>query len=324
MTSVESGDRDAIELLDFEPKQDDFAEQVLRGMSRDPKTIPSKFFYDEKGSHLFDAICELPEYYPTRTEMKIMQDSLPQMVETIGSEVQLIEFGSGSSAKTRMLLEAMRDPVAYVPIEISRSHLLDSSEQIAALHPNLNVLPICADYMQDLMLPELGEAKRRVIYFPGSTIGNLTRDVARGFLSRMANMAGAEGGLLIGVDLRKSPDILIPAYNDRQGVTAEFNLNLIDRIARELDSDIDRSNFEHQAIWNDVDSRIEMHLVSKRSQVFQIAGHSFAMTKDESILTEYSHKYTLEGFDDLVEGWQLEQLWTDENAWFAVLWMKTL
>lgn len=321
MSSMNPLDREGLKMLDCEPKQDDFAEQVLQGMSRTPKSIPSKFFYDEKGSHLFDAICELPEYYPTRTEMSIMEASLGDMAETIGTDVQLIEFGSGSSAKTRMLLEAMRDPVAYVPIEISRAHLLDSSEQIAAIHPKLDVLPICADYMQDLTLPTLGSALRRVIYFPGSTIGNLTRDAAGGFLSRMANMAGSDGGLLIGIDLRKSPDVLIPAYNDSQGVTAAFNLNLIDRIARELDSNISRHDFEHQAVWNEEDSRIEMHLVSKRSHVFQISGQSFAMTKGEHILTEYSHKYTLEMFDELASGWKRQRVWTDEREWFAVLWM---
>lgn len=323
MSSVDSGGREGLELLDFEPKQDDFAEQVRVGLSRKPKTLPSKFFYDEKGSHLFDAICELPEYYPTRTEMRIMKTALPQMVEAMGRAVQLIEFGSGSSAKTRMLLDHMHKPVAYVPIEISRAHLLDSSRQIAALHPDLAVLPICADYMQDLILPPLGEAKRRVIYFPGSTIGNLDREAARVFLRRMANMAGPQGGLLIGIDLRKSPDVLIPAYNDSQHVTAAFNLNLIDRIARELDSDIDRRNFEHQAIWNDADSRMEMHLISRRSQIFHMAGQAFALAKDERIITEYSHKYTLEMFDELAEGWQRQQVWTDPNAWFAVLWMTT-
>lgn len=322
MSLAAEGER-TLMLIDHEPQAGDFLAEVLAGFTQSPRRLPCKYFYDHKGSLLFDAICELPEYYPTRTELGVMREHLAEMADVIGPRVQLVEFGSGSSLKTRLLLRRLREPGAYVPIEISRTHLLASARRLARQFPRLAVTPVCADYTQDLSLPELGPVQRRVIYFPGSTIGNFTRAEAAQFLARLATLAGPAGGLLIGVDLRKSPDVLLPAYNDAQGVTAEFNLNLLDRIHSELDSDIDRHNFRHEAIWNDADSRIEMHLVSLCDHDIRLAGQRFHLAAGERLITEYSHKYALDDFEQLAAPWRVQRVWSDPQSWFAVLWMTT-
>lgn len=306
---------------DDEPQTDDFLEQALHGLQQNPPTLPSKFFYDRRGSELFDRICELPEYYPTRTEISILQKHIPDIARTIGPKVQLVEPGSGSAVKIRLLLDHLQQVVSYVPLEISRSHLLASAKDIAQAYPGLKVLPICADYMQPVQLPPLDEARRRVLFFPGSTLGNLPGQLATQLLERMARMAGEDGGLLIGIDLRKSLDVLIPAYNDSQGITAAFNLNMLHRLHNELGSDVNPEQFHHEAIWNDDASRIEMHLVSNRNQSFTLGGRQFTFAEGDRIVTEYSHKYTLDAFEMLAPDWQLKQVWQDDRHWFAVMWL---
>ena len=308
-----------LELLDLEPRTDDLLAEVLAGLNEEPKLLPCKFFYDKRGSELFDAICELPEYYPTRTEMAIMADHVADMAARIGPDVLVVELGSGSSVKTHQLLDALDRPVGYVPIDISRQHLLESAHRINAAFPDVEVLPVCADYSQEFDLPEPNrEPRRRVVYFPGSTIGNFHRPEARRFLSRIADLAGPNGMLLIGVDLRKSPEVLIPAYDDAQGVTAAFNLNLLERINRETDADFDPEAYGHQAVWNDDESRIEMHLVANTDQVVRIGGRMFTLGRGESIRTECSYKHTIEGFARLASGFDVERVWTDDAGLFSV------
>lgn len=308
-----------LELLDLEPRTDDLLAEVLAGLNEEPKLLPCKFFYDKRGSELFDAICELPEYYPTRTEMAIMADHVADMAAMIGPEALVIELGSGSSVKTHQLLDALDRPTGYVPIDISREHLLESAHRINAAFPGVEVLPVCADYLQDFDVPEpRREPRRRVVYFPGSTIGNFHRPEARRFLRRIAELAGPGGMLLIGVDLRKQRDVLIPAYDDAQGVTAEFNLNLLRRINRETDADFDLGAYEHRAVWDDEESRIEMHLVARSDQIVRLGGRMFTLGRGESIRTECSYKHTLAGFARLASGFAVDRVWTDGDARFSV------
>ncbi len=323
-----------LQLLDLEPQTDDLLAEVLAGLNEEPKLLPCKLLYDKRGSLLFDEICELPEYYPTRTEMAIMAEHVDDMAAMIGPDALLIELGSGSSLKTHRLLEALDRPAGYVPIDISRDHLLASAHRINAAYPGLEVLPVCADYLQNFEVPEpTRPARRRVVYFPGSTIGNFHRPEARQFLGRIADLAGGSGPgglgsggsgsggggmLLIGVDLRKSPAVLIPAYDDAQGVTAAFNLNLLERVNRETGADFDPAAYDHCAVWNDDQSRIEMHLVARSNQTIRIAGRMFTLGAGESIRTECSYKHTLEGFADLAPDFNVERVWTDADRLFSV------
>ena len=308
-------------LHDCAPRLGDFYNEVVEGLSQDRKTLPCKFFYDERGSQLFDRICELPEYYPTRTEAAIMREHGPAMAAALGPHVRLVEYGSGSSSKTRILLDHLPCPAAYVPMDISREHLMRSAADLAAAYPYIEVLPVCADYTQPFTLP-LGHqtAARTAVYFPGSTIGNFHPAQAERFLSDMAQAAGADGGLLIGVDLRKSPTVLEPAYNDRRRVTAAFNLNLLHRINRELDGDFDVEQWEHWAYYNERAGRIEMHLLSLREQTVRIGAETFNFAADETIWTECSYKYSLEGFAARAgrAGWDVAQVWTDSERRFSV------
>jgi dimethylhistidine N-methyltransferase len=306
---------------DLGPDHSSFLEDVLSGLSRPRKEIPSKYLYDERGSQLFDAICELEEYYPTRTEIKIMNQNAPEMADLIGPRVLLIEYGSGSSTKTPILLKRLHRPAGYVPIDISRHHLLSSARRLKDLFPDLKILPVCADYTVPFDLPKIDEpVNRRVVYYPGSTIGNFHPWEAADFLRQIAEVCGGGGGLLLGVDLQKSRDILIPAYNDGAGVTAAFNLNLLERINRELGADFDVEQFEHRAIYNEEHARIEMHLISTKRQTVSIGDRKFALEAGESILTEYSYKYGIEGFAELAgsAGFNIEQVWTDEEQLFSV------
>ena len=308
---------------DESPRPDDVAAEALAGLRAQPKTLPCKLLYDRRGSELFDAICELPEYYPTRTEAGIMQAHVDAMAQKIGDRALLIELGSGSSMKTRILLDHLRDQTAglagYVPIDISREHLLASAQRIAAQYPALEVLPVCADYMRDFDVPTPRTApKRRVAYFPGSTIGNFHEPEARDFLARLADLVGPGGGLLIGVDLRKSPDVLIPAYNDAQGVTAAFNLNILHRLNREASADFEVDAFAHEAVWNDQMGRMEMHLVSRRAQTAHVAGEAVRFEEGESIRTECSYKHTQARFAQLAERFTVDTVWTDADGLFSV------
>lgn len=298
-----------------------FLSDVLTGLSRSQKVLPSKYFYDEAGSQLFDEICDLEEYYPTRTEMKIMQDNLADIVRCIGPEALLIEYGSGSSLKTRILLEHLEKLAGYVPIDISRDYLYACAAQLQKDFPHIVVLPLHADYSTTVTLPRVASnIARRVIYFPGSTIGNFKPEEAIAFLERVSLLADQGGGLLIGVDLKKDEAILEAAYNDARGITAAFNLNLLKRINTELGADIDLSQFRHHALYNDEAGRIEMHLVSETNQIVTIDGQQFSFESNETIHTENSYKYTLAEFAALGKeaGLKVRRVWTDANCLFSV------
>lgn len=300
----------------------DFRESVVQGLDAPSRNLPSKFFYDEIGSALFDRICELDEYYPTRTESQIMVTHAAAMASKIGDEVRLIEYGSGSSLKTRVLLDHLADPITYVPVDISAGHLIRTADQLASEYPRIEVTPIVADFTKKFALPEpkVG-TNRNCIYFPGSTIGNFSPWSAVELLDSMAEIAGPEGGMLIGFDLQKDIDVLERAYNDAKGVTAQFNKNLLQRINRELGADFDLAQFEHLAFYNRPAARIEMHLVSQCEQSVTIGCERFQFGWGESIVTEYSHKYTVEGFAELASeaSWRCEDVWTDPNRHFAVM-----
>jgi L-histidine Nalpha-methyltransferase len=310
----------------YEHTNDDFLTCVLDGLALRQKRIPSKFFYDEKGSQIFDAICDLPEYYPTRTELGLLRDHAGDIADLIGRRATLVEFGSGSSQKVGFLLDALIEPAAYVPVDISREHLFASSKVLAENYPDLTVIPVCADYTRPFELPAIVGESARAGFFPGSTIGNFTRDQAAGFLRTVAGDLGAGSGLLIGVDLRKDDAILRAAYNDSAGVTAAFNLNLLTRINRELGGDFDVGAFVHEARWLDEAGRIEMHLISRLDQTVHIDGYDFDFAAGESIHTEDSHKYTIDGFQALAAtaGWRAEAVWNDADMLFSVHFLRAV
>ena len=298
-----------------------FLSDVLVGLRGEQKTLPCKYLYDERGSRLFEDICELAEYYPTRTELGIMDTSVHDMAKHLGEAVLLIEYGSGNSRKTRLLLDAMRAPVGYVPIDISREILKESASAIEKRFPGLEVFPICADYLMPLNIPEPGvPVARRMVYFPGSTIGNFEPDEALGFLKRVASQVGQGGGILIGVDLKKDSDVLTRAYDDGEGVTAAFNRNLLARINRELGSDFPEQNFRHAAVWNEDQGRIEMHLIAAEACAVTFGSVSIAFYAGESIVTEYAYKYEVEQFQSLASkaGFTPQALWTDPRNMFSV------
>lgn len=310
-----------------EPTQNDFLRDVINGLSNDQKTLPCKYFYDARGSRLFDQICELEEYYPTRTEMAIMTDFIEEIGASLGPHCRLVEFGSGSSVKIRMILDHMEATEEYIPIEISREHMESSVRKLQEEYPDLRIRPICADYLEEWHLPERSaEMARQVFYFPGSTIGNFDQSTALEFLRRIVSEAEQGDLLLIGVDRKKDPEVLHAAYNDADGVTAAFNMNLLERINRELDGDFDLSHFYHEAIYNADAGRVEMHLVSKRAQKVSISGHRFEFEKGESIHTESSHKYHPEEFLAMAEeaGFRKDSFWTDARQWFSLFCLKVV
>ncbi len=295
--------------------------EILDGLLETPKRIASKYFYDARGSELFEAICELPEYYPTRTESAILGKHAHEMAERIGPNAIVIEFGSGSSTKTRILLDALLTPKAYIPVDISEELLLTSAAQLRMDYPDLIVEPVHADYTSKFSLPEIAQHAGRVIaFFPGSTIGNFEPQKATKFLKLIATLVGEHGALLIGVDLRKSIEILEPAYNDRQGITAKFNLNVIARLRRELATDLSEADFEHYAFFNSEESRIEMHLIAKRDFRASIAKQHIVFRKGEHVITEYSYKYSLEAFNALASdaGFAPSEVWKDSDDLFSV------
>jgi dimethylhistidine N-methyltransferase len=315
-----------VALLDLEPARSDFLEQAIAGLSGSPRTLPSKFFYDERGSDLFQEICELPEYYVTRTETEILRRYMPEMAASIGENVEIVGFGTGAGIKTRMLLQQLENPIAYVPVDISKQRLRESAEALAREMPSLEVLPVCADYLQSIRLPiPTRKPEHIAVFFPGSTIGNMEPDVARDFLRRVARLCGHSGGLIIGVDLQKPRDILEAAYNDRAGVTARFNLNMLVRANRELGADFDLERWQHRAIYNEKESRIEMHLLSKGAQTVRLGGRRFQFGDGEKIITEFSYKHTIEGFTALAAtaGFLPPRTWTDEKKYFAVFHFTT-
>lgn len=299
---------------------DDLSE-IIEGLSRKQKALSPKFFYDEQGSKLFDAICELPEYYPTRTELSIMQAHLNEIVDLVGPQASLIEFGSGSSLKTHMLLRQLDRLAAYVPVDISREHLLAAADSIAADYPDIEVWPVLADFMQPFELPNPSVMPlRNIVYFPGSTIGNFSPEEAHRLLQVMHLEAGEDGALLIGVDLQKGKDFIELAYNDSAGVTAEFNLNMLTRINREFGANFNVDLFRHRAVYNEQHGRVEMYLVSQCEQIVRLDGGTFRFQKGEALLTEYSHKYTLEQFAAIANraGFIVHTVWMDPDQLFSV------
>lgn len=303
------------------PKRDTFMDDVIEGLSRPRKELSCKYFYDERGSALFDEICDLEAYYPTRTELGIMRECSRQMAEQVGPEALLVEYGSGSSRKTHHLLDVLEDPVAYVPLDISGEHLRRSAQAISDAYPALEVLPFCADYTQPFELPAPArKPQRTVVYFPGSTIGNFHPHEAVEFMSRIGDVIGSGGGLLIGVDLHKDTATLERAYDDDLGVTAEFNKNLLARINRELGGTFALQRFRHRARYDERQRRIEMRLESLQDQIVRVAHRQFTFRAGESIVTEYSYKYTRENFAALARdaGLAVERVWTDERDRFSV------
>lgn len=308
-------------LLDFHPDTDRFLDDVLHGLSLTPKTLPCKYFYDETGSRLFDEICQLDEYYPTRTETAIMRAHAGEMAALMGRDVVLVEYGSGSSTKSRILLDHLPDLEAYVPIDISKEHLCRSADCLACEYAGLPIHPVCADYTAPFRLPTFGrENATWSVYFPGSTIGNFHKPEAVRFLRQIARVVGACGGLLIGVDLKKDKRVIEAAYNDRRGITAAFNMNLLRRINRELGADFDLDQFRHYAFYNEDRGRIEMHLRSLASQTVGLNGTEIAFGAGETIFTECSYKYSLDGFACLAAeaGFTVSRVWTDPAHLFSV------
>ena len=308
-------------LHDCAPAMESFESEVLAGLSTFEKTLPCKYFYDAYGSALFDQICELPEYYPTRTEAAIMQGNAAEMAALVCPDSLLIEYGSGSSIKTRILLDRLPRLAGYVPMDISREHLRRTAAQLAKAYPHLDILPLCADYTTEFTLPPACRpVGSHVVYFPGSTIGNFHPIDAAAFLTSIAEVCGQSGGLLIGVDLKKDAAVLNAAYNDSQGVTAEFNLNLLTRMNAELGTDFDLENFSHRAYYNALAGRIEMHLLSLKSQTVRLGGAEINFEAEESILTECSYKYSLLDFAGLAKsaGLAVRKVWTDSEQKFSV------
>ncbi|HKL77532.1 MAG TPA: L-histidine N(alpha)-methyltransferase [Gammaproteobacteria bacterium] len=298
-----------------------FLADVLSGLAEAPYTLPSKYLYDRPGSELFDRICELEAYYPTRTELGILGENAEAIAAAVGPRARVVELGSGSSNKTQALLDHLHEPAAYVPVDISGEHLAAAAERIAALYPRLDVYPVTADYTQPFPLPETAvPTDTTLVYFPGSTLGNFDVPDARAFLARQAELAGPGGGLVIGVDLVKDREILLRAYDDPEGVTAAFNRNLLTRLQRELGAVLDAEAFRHRALFNEELSCVEMHLESLRDQTMTVGGHTITLAAGQTIRTERSYKYTLAGFRQLAEeaGFAVECTWTDVRDWFSV------
>lgn len=310
---------DAITFYDAHPGAASLRDEVLHGMAADPRRIPPKFFYDERGSELFDRICDQPEYYQTRTEMGILRRCVPELVRHVGEECVLVELGSGASKKVRLLLEQLK-PSGYVGVDISKEFLLSSTEALARDYPWLEVHAACVDFSHGLEIPHCNDKLHKVAFYPGSSIGNFDPADAQQLLRDVGELVGPGGHLLIGVDLKKDVGVLNAAYNDAAGVTAEFNRNLLYRIQAELDTDLDPATFDHYAFYNPLPGRIEMHLISQRDQALHIEGQTFEFARGEGIHTENSYKYSVAGFAGLAAGAGFRQaaVWQDDDALFSV------
>ena len=309
-----------VKLYDLHPPLEDFRAEVLAGLMQLQKTISPKFLYDKRGAELFDQICQLEEYYLTRTEMAILQTYATEMAELIGKGA-LIEFGSGSSQKVRILLDAMPELPTYVALDISKQHLQESCLALAKTYPGLETIAVCTDYTQPLTLPPISsiQSKHKVGFFPGSSIGNLQPEEAIEFLKNAASLLQPNGSLLIGVDLKKSKDILQPAYDDSQGISAAFALNLLERINRELGADFDLNQFAYRSFYNPV-GRIEMYIVSLTDQVVHLDNIDIPFWRGETLRTEYSYKYSVDEFQQLARsaGFKPQRVWTDPNQLFSI------
>lgn len=315
----------AVRFHDEHPAPATMLEEVLQGLSSRPRRLAPKFFYDEQGSRLFDAICELPEYYLTRTEMGILENCATDVARMAGPDSTLIELGSGASRKIRLLLETLR-PRHYLGIDISREFLRESAQHLARDYPWLEVQAVCADFMQDFELPRGAEEGRKLAFFPGSTIGNFEPHQAIGFLQRVRRLVQPDGALLIGVDLKKDPAILHAAYNDSAGLTAAFNLNLLQRLRAELGAEVNPNGFRHHAFYNAARGRIEMHLISRRAQEIRVQGRRFLFASGEGIHTENSYKYSVEEFHALARraGLRPRQAWLDPERLFSVHYLNVI
>lgn len=300
---------------------DQFRADVLAGLAAPRKRLPCKYFYDEVGSELFERICALPEYYLTRAELEILLRHAPEMAGLLGANCLLVEYGSGSGRKTRLLLKHVNMRAAYVPIDVAGAQLRSAARALARDYPHIEVHPLCADFTQPIRLPAIGTpCQRRVVFFPGSTVGNFTPSEALRLLRQTAEFCGPGGGLLLGADLKKDPRIIAAAYNDEQGVTAAFNLNLLERVNRQLGADLRVEDFWHHAFYDPRAGRIEMHLVSRRDQHVRVSGREFFLAEGESVCTEYSYKYSLGELRGLAEaaGFSVERVWLDEHRYFSV------
>lgn len=313
---------DNLQFYDYKPHLSSLREEIFESLAQPQKAIAPKFFYNKRGSELFDQICELEEYYPTRTEIQLLITYSGEIAQLIGQDCLLIEYGSGSSTKIRLLLDALPHLAGYMPIDISQEHMMQASSELAQCYPELDIIAVCADYTQDFELPHYHKkpVNHKLIFFPGSTIGNLHPDEAIHLLKHSASLLDKGDGMLIGVDLKKNQSILNAAYNDSQGVTAAFNLNLLERINQELNADFDLSYFRHWAFYNQDKSRIEMHLVSLKKQTVMIDGTPFNFNKNETIHTENSYKYGIEEFQAIAihAGFHPQKVWTDENNLFSL------
>ena len=299
-------------------------DEVLAGLRAAQKTLPPKLFYDERGAELFEQICDLPEYYLTRSELEILKSHAGDIAALAGTRCAVIEYGSGAGIKVRLILDALESPVAYVPVDISRSQLIEVASDISAEYRRLAVTPVCADYTARFELPDiLPREIKRLAFFPGSTIGNFHPDEAVEFLKKIRQLVGDNGAMVLGVDRRKETAKLDAAYNDSAGLTAEFNLNMLRRLNRDLRAEFDPDAFEHRAFFNEDASRIEMHLRSVREQIVCVAGEAIHFGEGETIWTESSYKYSREALDELLDaaGFRVERIWTDanENFWVAYL-----
>lgn len=310
--------------MNAEPKlsapQRQMFEEVLEGLHRPQKMIPSKFFYDERGSELFEEITRLEEYYPTRIETQILEKNIEEIAAAVGDQSVIVELGSGNSTKTRLLLDHLSDISAYVPVEISEEYLMKTVQSLKDEYPNLSIKPVCADYTKPFQIPPVAKPfEYYVIFYPGSTIGNFRPDRAQNFLKTISKLLVSGGGMLIGVDLKKDREILEAAYNDAKGVTAEFNRNMLVRMNRELNADFCIDEFEHLAFYNEEKGRIEMHLVSKIAQEVHMNGEVIHFEKGETIHTENSYKYSPAEFESLVNEWfEVKKIWTDKDDLFSM------
>ncbi|WP_340647705.1 L-histidine N(alpha)-methyltransferase [Pseudoxanthomonas winnipegensis] len=317
--------RDA--LTDLRPKPDDITADALEGLSRDPKTLPSKYFYDAEGSRLFEAITHLPEYYLTRTELALLEQRLPSIAQAIGPGAHVVEYGSGSGRKTELLLEHLHAPVAYTPVEISRTAVVQATARLSEHFPAIEMLPVCADFTRPLDLPQSARpAQRTVMFFPGSTLGNFTDEAAQALLDGMRQTMGPGGCALVGIDLDKEPALIEAAYNDAAGITAAFTLNLLARLNREIGSDFDLDAFAHRAVYVRERLRIETFLVSQRAQTVKVGGRRFDFAQGEAMQVEYSHKYTDARFAQLAAraGLKVTHGWNDARDWFGLRLLQPL
>jgi dimethylhistidine N-methyltransferase len=306
--------------------QNAFEDDVIEGLSQLQKTIPCRWLYDERGSELFEDITVLPEYYPTRTETSILSQYAPEIASHVGPHATVVEYGAGASVKTRILIDALEELSTYIPVDISAEFLQSSAASLQKDYPDVKIEPVVADFLSAVDLPEKPAKGARVGFFPGSTIGNLESSEITGFMKRAREDLGSDAQFILGADLKKDPNILIPAYDDSAGITSEFNLNLLRRINGELEANFDVSSFAHEARWNEDDSRIEMHLVSERDQSVEVSGQTFNFKHGETVHTENSRKFEIGALQKLIAqcGWEMADSWIDKDCLFSVLLFKAI